>query len=90
MGHLYGQLSQNERLEIYHFSRRGLSIRAIGRRLMRAASTISREIVRNSHVRRQWCPVRAHKLTNFLVILHLMSGQNRPLPAPKLAIGRSI
>lgn len=67
MGHLYGQLSQNERLEIYHFCRQGLSIRAIGRRLMRAASTISREIKRNSQVRKRWpggyCPVRAHKLT---------------------------
>ncbi|MBL1431714.1 MAG: helix-turn-helix domain-containing protein [Robiginitomaculum sp.] len=54
MGYIYGQLSQNERLEIYHFNRQGLSIRAIGRRLYRAASTISREIVRNSHVRKQW------------------------------------
>ncbi|MBL1430284.1 MAG: IS30 family transposase [Robiginitomaculum sp.] len=67
MGYIYGQLSQNERLEIYHFNRQGLSIRAIGRRLYRAASTISREIVRNSHVRKQWaggyCPVRAHRLT---------------------------
>ncbi|MBL1431823.1 MAG: helix-turn-helix domain-containing protein, partial [Robiginitomaculum sp.] len=33
--YIYGQLSQNERLEIYHFNRQGLSIRAIGRRLYR-------------------------------------------------------
>lgn len=67
MGHLYGQLSQNERLEIYHFNKQGLSIRAIGRCLARAASTISREIRRNSRVRAQWpggyCPVRAHRLS---------------------------
>ena len=67
MGHLYGQLSQNERLEIYHFNRLGLSIREIGRRLARAASTISREIQRNSQIRAQWpggyCAVRAHRLS---------------------------
>jgi len=67
MGHLYGQLSQNERLEIYHFNRQGLSIREIGRRLTRAASTISREIRRNSRVRKRWsggyCPVRADRLS---------------------------
>ncbi len=76
MGYIYGQLSQNESLEIYSFVQQGLSNREIGRRLSRAASTISREIVRapqevllgcNRHVRRQWaggyCPVRAHKLT---------------------------
>lgn len=31
MGHLYGQLSQTERLDIYRYRRLGWSIRRIGR-----------------------------------------------------------
>jgi transposase, IS30 family len=43
----YSQLSLKERIEIYHWHANGISLRNIGLRLGRAASTISRELKRN-------------------------------------------
>lgn len=66
MGHSYGQLSQEERLEIYHCYRSGWPMRRIARHLNRAASTISREMWRNGRRHSSWpggyCPVRAQRL----------------------------
>ncbi len=67
MGYIYGQLSQKERLRIYHYRRNGYSLRRISACLGRSASTIGREIARNSKPNDHWngdyCPVRAQKLT---------------------------
>jgi IS30 family transposase len=43
----YSQLSLKERIEIYHWHANGISLRHIGLKLGRAASTISRELTRN-------------------------------------------
>ena len=48
MGRCYDQLSLDERCEIYGLLKAGNSYREIGRRLKRSASTISREVRRNS------------------------------------------
>ncbi len=67
MGHIYGQLSQKERLMIFHYKHIGYSLRHIAMCLGRSASTIGREITRNSKPNNHWkgdyCPVRAQKLT---------------------------
>ena len=66
MGQCYGQLSLEERIEIYRLHAAGGSKQMIGRSLGRAVSTISREINRNSVATKAWpggyCPVRAQKL----------------------------
>jgi IS30 family transposase len=66
MGQHYDQLSLRERMEIDVLRRQGLSGRAIGRRLGRSASTISRELTRNARPTRQWREPydgeRAHRL----------------------------
>ena len=66
MGESYGQLSLEERIEIYRLHAGGKSLRLIGRALGRAASTISREIARNSRATKVWsggyAPVRAQEL----------------------------
>jgi IS30 family transposase len=67
MGQCYGQLSLEERIEIYRLRAAGESIRMIGIALERAASTISREIRRNSLATKVWrggyAPARAQTLT---------------------------
>src|SRR6202011_3122469 len=66
MGQCYGQLSLYERIEIYRLNAAGESMQAIARTLERHASTISRELGRNSQPSRAWTggyePVRAHQL----------------------------
>lgn len=66
MGKNYEQLTLNERIEIYRLHKNGLSLRKISALQGRSASTISREIKRNSKPTKQWRgpydPVRAHKL----------------------------
>ena len=43
-----GQLSQEERIEIYALRKQEVSLRGIGRILKRSHSTISKELDRNS------------------------------------------
>ena len=66
MGNCYGQLSLNERIEIYRFHREGRSARWIARFLGRSGSTVSRELRRNSVRTRAWPggydADRAHRL----------------------------
>lgn len=66
MGEHYGQLSLEERIEIDRLHAGGLSRRSIANHLGRAASTISRELRRNSARTKVWTggyePVRAQKL----------------------------
>jgi IS30 family transposase len=66
MGQCYGQLSLDERIEIYRLRAAGASMQMIGRRLDRHVSTISREIRRNSLATKVWsggyAPARAQKL----------------------------
>lgn len=66
MGQSYDQLSLKERIEIDLLWRAGHSLRRIAVHLDRAASTISREVQRNSKVTKQWPggyePERAHGL----------------------------
>lgn len=66
MGMYYGQLSQDERLEIYHYRRLGWSVRRVAAHLDRAPSTVSREVARNGRRQAKWSggydPVRAHRL----------------------------
>jgi IS30 family transposase len=66
MGEYYGQLSLEERIEIYRLHAGGISRRAIAARLGRSASTISREVRRNSVKTKVWTggyePARAHDL----------------------------
>jgi transposase, IS30 family len=66
MGQCYGQLSLDERIEIYRLHAGGESMQMIGRSLGRATSTISREIRRNSLATKVWrggySPARAQKL----------------------------
>ena len=66
MGRHYGQLSLEERIEIYRLHAGGISRRSIAQALGRAASTISRELRRNSLNTKAWtqgyAPVRAQGL----------------------------
>ena len=66
MGQCYGQLSLEERIEIYRLRAAGKSMQLIARTLERHVSTISREIRRNSMATKVWsggyAPARAQKL----------------------------
>ena len=66
MGEHYGQLSLEERIEIYRLHAGGKSLRSIGFVLGRSASTISRELTRNGLATKVWPggyePVRADDL----------------------------
>ena len=66
MGTKYGQLSPNERVEIYRLHAGGKSLRSIAKSIGRPASTVSRELRRNNRRTRAWQgrydPVRAQKL----------------------------
>src|SRR5258707_12430336 len=66
MGQCYGQLSLEERVEIYRLHAGGKSQNEIAFALDRAPSTISRELRRNSRPSTAWAggyePVRAHQL----------------------------
>ena len=66
MGQCYCQLSLEERIEIYRLHAAGESMRMIARSLKRDASTVSREIKRNSSRTKAWpggyAPARAQKL----------------------------
>ena len=66
MGQCYGQLSLEERVEIYRLHAGGISQNQIAAALGRAASTISRELKRNSKPTKVWAggyePVRAQQL----------------------------
>ena len=66
MGQRYGQLSLEERIEIYRLHAGGKSQRAIAAHLGRAPATISRELRRNSVRTKVWPggyePVRAQQL----------------------------
>src|SRR6202051_1068645 len=66
MGQCYGQLSLEERVEIYRLHAGGRSQKEIASALDRAPSTISRELRRNSRPTKVWMggyePVRAQRL----------------------------
>jgi IS30 family transposase len=66
MGQCYGQLSLEERVEIYRLHAGGISQNKIASALNRAPSTISRELRRNSQPTKVWAggyePVRAQQL----------------------------
>lgn len=66
MGRCYGQLSLEERVEIYRLHAGGLSQSKIASALNRAPSTISRELRRNARPTKVWPggyePVRAQQL----------------------------
>src|SRR6059036_3530580 len=66
MGQCYGQLSLEERVEIYRLHASGKSQNEIASALSRAPSTISRELRRNSRPTKVWAggyePVRAQQL----------------------------
>src|SRR6266581_2538868 len=66
MGQCYGQLSLEERVEIYRLHAGGKSQNEIASALDRAPSTISRELQRNSQPTKVWTggyePVRAQQL----------------------------
>lgn len=66
MEHTYCQLTEEERVQIYHLHANGMSARAIGLQVGRHHSTISRELTRNSKVTKQYAggydPLRAHGL----------------------------
>src|SRR6478609_11572867 len=68
MGQCYGQLSLEERVEIYRLHAGGRSQNEIASALDRAPSTISRELRRNSRPTKVWTkgyePVRAQKLAD--------------------------
>jgi len=67
MGKCYGQLSLEERVELYRLHAGGTAQNKIAAALGRAPSTISRELDRNSQRTRAWAggydPVRAQRLT---------------------------
>ena len=69
MGEHYGQLSLEERVEIYRLHAGGKSVRSIGSALGRAPSTIQREIKRNGRRIGVWPggydPVRANRLAHW-------------------------
>lgn len=66
MGRCYGQLSLEERVEIYRLHAGGISLNQIAVALGRSPSTISRELRRNSKRTKVWAggyePVRAQQL----------------------------
>lgn len=66
MGRCYGQLSLEERIEIYRLDAEGRSRNRIAAALGRATSTISRELRRNGRRTKVWAggyePVRAQQL----------------------------
>src|ERR1700688_1477138 len=66
MGQCYGQLSLDERVEIYRLHAGGKSQNEIASALDRAPSTIRRELGRNSRPTKVWAggyePVRAQQL----------------------------
>src|SRR5258708_33954053 len=66
MGQCYGQLSLEERVEIYRLHAGGRSQNEIASALDRAPSTINRELRRNSRPTKGWTggyePVRAQRL----------------------------
>src|SRR5437867_13256427 len=66
MGQCYGQLSLEERVEIYRLHASGKSQNEIASALDRAPSTSSRELRRNSRPTKVWAggyePVRAQQL----------------------------
>ena len=66
MGKRYGQLTVEERVEIYRLHADGKSQRAIGAMLGRSGATISRELRRNSLKTKAWgggySPLRAQVL----------------------------
>src|ERR1700719_4961904 len=66
MGQCYGQLSLEERVEIYRLHAGGRSQNEIASALDRAPATISRELRRNSRPTKVWMggyePVRAQRL----------------------------
>ena len=68
MERTYGQLSLNERIEIYRLHADGKSRRFIAKAVSRNVSTISRELQRNSKTCRNWPggydPARAHWMTD--------------------------
>ena len=68
MGECYGQLSLEERIEIYRLHAAGKSLRTIADTIGRNASTVSRELKRNSKRTKVWAggydPVRAHGLAD--------------------------
>ena len=63
MGRIYKQLSLDERCEIARLSGNGSSIRQIAAALDRPASTISRELKRNSGVQIGYRPGYANQQT---------------------------
>ena len=66
MEHAYSQLSEQERVQIFHWHANGMSARAMALRVGRHHGTISRELSRNSKATKQYAggydPVRAHGL----------------------------
>ena len=66
MAKSYGQLGLKERIEIYRLQADGKSVRFIARALSRSASTVSRELKRNSKPSKKWKggydPQRAEEL----------------------------
>ena len=66
MGHCYGQLRLEERVEIYRLHSGGKSQNEIAAALGRSASTVSRELRRNARPSKAWAggyePVRAQRL----------------------------
>src|SRR5260370_39977799 len=66
MGKCYGQLSLEERVEMYRLHAGGTSQNQIASALDRSPSTISRELKRNSRPTKVWTggyePVRAQQL----------------------------
>ena len=66
MGTCYSHLTLDERIEIYHLLACGLSCRRIAAQIGRSASTVCRELRRNSRPTKQFAggyrPARAHHL----------------------------
>ena len=66
MGRHYGQLSLEERIEIYRLHAAGISCRKIAQAIGRAHTTVGRELRRNSKPTKVWrggyAPARAHDL----------------------------
>ena len=66
MGRDYGQLSLDERIEIYRLHEAGISCRRIAEAIGRHHTTVSRELKRNSKPTKAWrggyAPTRAHDL----------------------------
>ncbi|WP_299372080.1 IS30 family transposase [uncultured Kiloniella sp.] len=62
MGKNYDQLDIDERYELYRLYESGISVRAIGRLMGRSASTISRELRRNSFPRGEYKPGSADRI----------------------------